>query len=134
MAIKVEPTNSINRLLKWESLLYSRIAGGGLEQKQMKKRFFRFFVIFGNYRKHSRINFCKKLDFCEAWKIILHFFLNSAGIPETYHFGSEGTFDALVMECLGHSLEHLFSRCGGNFSLKTVLMIADQCVSFSSYS
>ena len=43
--------------------------------------------------------------------------------PQTF---PQGSFNVLVMDLLGESLEDLFNRCGRRFSLKTVLMIADQ--------
>ena len=54
----------------------------------------------------------------------------SAGIPYIRWYGVEtfpqGSYNVLVMDLLGYSLEDFFSRCGRRFSLKSVLMIADQ--------
>lgn len=50
------------------------------------------------------------------------------GVPRIYFYGSEGDYRVLVMERLGPSLDDLLNYCGGSFSLKTVLMITDQCV------
>lgn len=54
------------------------------------------------------------------------------GIPSMKWCGTDGDNNVLVMDLLGRSLEDLFVFCGRKFSLKTVLMLADQMV--SSYS
>ena len=51
------------------------------------------------------------------------------GIPTIKWCGTEGDYNVLVMELLGPSLEDLFNFCERKFSLKTVLLLADQLVS-----
>lgn len=51
------------------------------------------------------------------------------GIPTKHYFGTEGTtYNVLVVDLLGPSLEDMFNMCGRIFSLKTVLMLADQLI------
>lgn len=52
------------------------------------------------------------------------------GIPSIKWCGTEGDYNVLVMELLGPSLEDLFNFCSRKFSLKTVLLLADQLVSW----
>lgn len=50
------------------------------------------------------------------------------GIPGTKWSGVDGDDNILILDLLGPSLEDLFVYCGRKFSLKTVLMLADQMV------
>jgi len=54
-------------------------------------------------------------------------------IPTIYMRGKELGHDFVVMDLLGPSLEDLFIYCGQQFSLKTVLMIADQLLCICQY-
>lgn len=54
---------------------------------------------------------------------------SGVGIPTIKWCGTEGDYNVLVMELLGPSLEDLFNFCGRRFSLKTVLLLADQLIS-----
>lgn len=55
------------------------------------------------------------------------------GFPNTYWYGNEGDTNILVMDLLGDSLEKLVTTKKEDFSLKTVLMIADQMINQIQY-
>ena len=55
------------------------------------------------------------------------------GIPTVKWYGQEKDYNILVMELLGPSLEDLFNFCSRRFTMKTVLMLADQMISRIEY-
>lgn len=59
---------------------------------------------------------------------VLKLLAGGVGIPPVFWYGKEGSWHGFVTERLGPSLEDLFLFCNKKFSLKTVLMIADQMV------
>ena len=73
---------------------------------------------------------CPQLSF-EA-KLYKHM-QGGTGVPTLHYFGSDSMYNIMVIDLLGKSLEDLFVQCRRKFTLKTVLMLADQmlsCVEF----
>ncbi|KAH9761169.1 Casein kinase 1-like protein 3 [Citrus sinensis] len=56
-----------------------------------------------------------------------------SGIPNIKWYGVDGEDNVLVLDLLGPSLEDLFVYCRRKFSLKTVLMLADQMIARIEY-
>ena len=64
-----------------------------------------------------------------AYEYRLYCILSPAvGLPNVKWYGREGDYNVLVLDLLGPSLEELFNFCNRRFSLKTVIMLADQLV------
>ncbi|KAF2454369.1 kinase-like domain-containing protein [Lineolata rhizophorae] len=50
------------------------------------------------------------------------------GFPHVYWSGESDNYRVLVFELLGPTLYDMLRQCGGTFSLKTILMLADQLI------
>lgn len=57
----------------------------------------------------------------------------NSGIAQCHYYGLEDDYAVLVIDLLGLSLGNLMDKCEKKFSLKTVLMIADQMLSRIEY-
>ncbi|KAL5527161.1 hypothetical protein ACEPAG_5952 [Sanghuangporus baumii] len=54
-------------------------------------------------------------------------------VPKVHAYGREDRFNIMVFDYLGTSLETLFEKCKGKFSLKTMLMLAPQIIEAVEY-
>ena len=64
---------------------------------------------------------------------ILKLFQGEVGFPKVFFESPFGGQNSFTMELLSQSVEQLFLKCGKKFSLKTVLMLADQMISRVQY-
>ena len=55
------------------------------------------------------------------------------GIPKLHWWGHDDNRNIMVIDMLGKSLEDLFELCSRTFTLKTVLMLADQMISLLEF-
>jgi serine/threonine protein kinase len=59
-------------------------------------------------------------------------YLSSKGtniyVPKFYWYGQQDDFNVLILEVMGPNLEHLHNICGGKFSLKTTLLVAQELI------
>ena len=76
---------------------------------------------------HSRA--AQLMNESRAYKLLA----GGVGIPKIMWYGVEGDYNVMVMDLLGKSLEDLFIQAQRKFSLKTVLMIADQMITRIEY-
>lgn len=55
--------------------------------------------------------------------------MGGPGVPWIMWSGKQGDYNVMVIDLLGPSLEDLFKMCNRHFTLKTILLLADQLVS-----
>lgn len=101
VAIKLEPVKAKHPQLLRETKIYRSLNGVGEVSC-------------------SLFNFQPPLTACDLP------YGSSVGIPSVKWFGVEGDYNVMVIDLLSKSLEDLFNDCGRRFSLKTVLILADQ--------
>ncbi|KAI0665481.1 kinase-like protein [Trametes maxima] len=59
--------------------------------------------------------------------------MGGPGVPWINWSGRQGDYNVMVIDLLGPSLEDLFRMCNRHFSLKTILMLADQLITRIEY-
>jgi hypothetical protein len=59
---------------------------------------------------------------------MMKYLQGGTGIPNVHYYCTSGEFNFMVLDLLGPSIEDLFCYCGRKFSLKCVLMLAEQMV------
>jgi casein kinase I family protein HRR25 len=78
--------------------------------------------------KHPQLEYEARVYKVFPGHVLMQALAGGVGIPFVRWFGTECDYNAMVIDLLGPSLEDLFNFCSRKFSLKTVLLLADQLV------
>jgi len=78
--------------------------------------------------KCEPIDVPEKERLLEREKVVLNELRGATGVPRVMWFGRDGGNHVLVMELVGRTVESLYLYCQQRFSLKTVLLLADQLI------
>ena len=88
---------------------------------------------FGRNRRHHsepRSSKCPQLFYESKLYAIL---AGGRGVPRLHWFGQDERYNIMVCDLLGDSLEDLLCQFNRKFSLKTVLLLADQMIARLEY-
>ncbi|WAQ97154.1 KC1D-like protein [Mya arenaria] len=121
VAIKLECVKTKHPQLHIESKIYRMMQGGGTDISNGEEVGIKLEYV---KTKHPQLHIESK---------IYRVMQGGVGIPTIKWCGAEGDYNVMVMELLGPSLEDLFNFCSRKFSLKTVLLLADQLISRIEY-
>ncbi|CAJ0923140.1 unnamed protein product [Ranitomeya imitator] len=141
VAVKLESQKARHPQLLYESKLYKILQGGvGIPHIRVS-------LLVGGHRKGpftfsdaaaipTTIRIAAASLF-GRWRAVTQTALQRPTMPVTRvnigWYGQEKDYNVLVMDLLGPSLEDLFNFCSRRFTMKTVLMLADQMISRIEY-
>jgi serine/threonine protein kinase len=64
---------------------------------------------------------------------LLRYLQGGVGIPNIYYYGLDNSYNVMVIDLLGPSLEDLMNLCNRRLSVKSVLMLIDQMITRVEY-
>ena len=70
----------------------------------------------------------RKRSLLKTETAVYQMFQGDVGFPKFYWNGTEGDYNVMVIELLGHCLEDLVQMCGQRFSIATSFLLAEQMV------